>query len=474
PAGTPSSAAAREVDSSTVRRPWRPVHAFALPACTRTADTAPARSRSRVTTTGAAGAWFVVSTPAAIPGASSAISATSGPRAFSPARTPAKRNPGTRTRCARRASFTRGVPGAGRCRRTAPGSREPVALLVLLAASARARIVAPDLLGVAPHGLDLLRARRGLPVREAHARRRSLLLASLQIGDGGGHRRIEILGRREAGRRSGVGLHRGRLRLQLDAHQLLDHVRLHAADQLLEQVVAFLLVLLQRVLLAVAAQPDALLQVVHAEEVVAPQVVERLQPDDALEVAHHRRGEGGLAFGVRLSHALDHQLLHLSGARHPGGDLGQVEPQVELREHRVVEGLQVPLVGRHLVAAMDADEALGESLRHLARRLAEVLLGEQLAAAGVDHLALLVEDVVVLEQVLADVEVVRLDLLLRVADGAADETVLDWNAILHAEPPHCVLHPVGAEDPQEIVLQRQVETRRARVALPSRAAAQLV
>ena len=154
------------------------------------------------------------------------------------------------------------------------------------------------------------------PCDEAHARRRSLLLASLHVGDRGGHRRLEVARDGADGvPPPGCACAARRLRLHLDAHQLLDDVGLHAADQLLEQVVAFLLVLLQRVLLAVAAQPDALLQVVHAEEVVAPQVVERLQPDDALEVAHHRRREGCLALRVRLAHALDDQLLDARAAR---------------------------------------------------------------------------------------------------------------------------------------------------------------
>src|SRR5262249_27650782 len=154
------SAAASPVDSSTMRSPSRPVQALALPAWTSTADAVPPRSRARVFTTGAAGTRLVVSTPAATPGASSAISATSGPRVLKPAPTPAKRKPGTRTRWARRGSFTR---AASRLR--------AVTLLELLAAAARAGIVAPHLLGVAAHGLHLLRASRIAAVREPHARR---------------------------------------------------------------------------------------------------------------------------------------------------------------------------------------------------------------------------------------------------------------------------------------------------------------
>ena len=38
-------------------------------------------------------------------------------------------------------------------------------------------------------------------------------------------------------------------------------------------------------------------------------------------------------------------------------------------------------------------------------------------------------------------------------------------ALLHAELAHDVLEPVGAEDPHQVVLERQVETRGARIAL---------
>src|SRR5581483_7485234 len=170
-ASASTSSATSAVAASVVRRPSRPVHAFALPAWTSTARARPAPTRTRAICTGAAGARFVVKTPAAVASRSATISATSRPRVFNPARTPAKRKPGTRTRCARRGSFILG------------SSRLAVALLVLLAAAARTRVVPPHLVAVPPDGLHLLRlllalclgrrAARG-GVRERHARRRAL------------------------------------------------------------------------------------------------------------------------------------------------------------------------------------------------------------------------------------------------------------------------------------------------------------
>ena len=52
---------------------------------------------------------------------------------------------------------------------------------------------------------------------------------------------------------------------------------------------------------------------------------------------------------------------------------------------------------------------------------------------------------------LANVEVVRLDLRLRVGDRAGDQPMLDRYALFHAEPLHEALDAVGPEDPQQIV-----------------------
>ena len=99
---------------------------------------------------------------------------------------------------------------------------------------------------------------------------------------------------------------------------------------------------------------------------------------------------------------------------------------------------------------------------------------EDLAAQRVDALTLLVHHVVVLEQVLADGEVLRLDLLLRPLDRAGHHPVLDRDAFFHAEPLHQAGDAVRPEDAHQVVFERQVEARRAGIALAAGAAAQLV
>src|ERR1019366_7048609 len=93
---------------------------------------------------------------------------------------------------------------------------------------------------------------------------------------------------------------------------------------------------------------------------------------------------------------------------------------------------------------------------------------------AVDPLALIVHDLVVFEQVLADVEVLFLDLLLGGLDAAADHAALDRLTGLHAEPGQDSRDPFAGEDTHQVVLQRQEESARTRIALPTGAAAKLI
>ncbi len=91
-----AAAAERTAISRASAIPCGPVHAFAQPLfVTMTCAMPPLASRcARDTSTGAAFAWFVVNTAAAVAGRSAAISARSGwPESLMPHATPALRNP---------------------------------------------------------------------------------------------------------------------------------------------------------------------------------------------------------------------------------------------------------------------------------------------------------------------------------------------------------------------------------------------
>src|SRR5581483_7468609 len=220
---------------------------------------------------------------------------------------------------------------------------------------------------------------------------------------------------------------------------------------------------------------DSLAERLHVLEVLAPADVDDLEDDEALELAHQVGAEllllrRVLVAGVGLE-LLDQRLardraeiLAQLGRR----DLGLVE-----LGHRLGERLEIPVL-RVLLRGEDVDGVLDDVVDPDADLLGEVLALEHLAALLVDPLAVPVEDVVVLEDVLAHDEVLLLDLLLRTLDLPGEDLRLHRLVLRDLEALHDPLDPVAGEEADEVVLAREVEARLTRVALAAGAAAKLV
>ena len=127
-------------------------------------------------------------------------------------------------------------------------SGSSVAFLVFLSAPAWARVVPPHLLRVTASLLRLLLlcSRTGMSLHQA------LLIAAALL------------------------FHPVNIPIVRDAYRihLLDDVGLEAAEHLREDVEALALILLKRVALTVAAQSDALFEMIHRQEVLFPVLVE--------------------------------------------------------------------------------------------------------------------------------------------------------------------------------------------------------
>ena len=103
-----------------------------------------------------------------------------------------------------------------------------------------------------------------------------------------------------------------------------------------------------------------------------------------------------------------------------------------------------------------------------------VIAAQDLAALGVDHLPLLVHDVIVFQEVFADVEVVAFHPLLGLLDGVGHQAVLDGFPVIHPQAAHEALDAVGAEDAQQVVFQGEIEPGGPGIALAAGAAPELV
>src|SRR4051794_17843108 len=363
-----------------------------------------------------------------------------------------------------------------------------VAALELLAAAAPAGVVAADLVAVRGHALR--RRDRAAACAERAGRDRAAATAVaaerpgrcdrvragervMLIGDIGA---VESLRRLRLLELLGVAdLDRG---VEERHHDLLAD----RESELAEHRLALGRVLDERVLLRHRAQVDALAQVVHVLEVLPPAGVDHLQDHEALDVAHERLA--GVRVGAQRLLLLDvgvaRVLLELVDDRRAvEADLfaqflgrDRVVGRVDVL-HRLAERVEIPLL-RVFALGVVRDDPLDHLVDPAADLLRQVLSLEDAAALVVDDRALLVHDVVVLEDVLAHDEVLLLDLLLRVLDLVREDLRLHGLVVRHLEALHDVVDPVTGEQPDELVLAGEVEARLARVALAARSAAKLV
>src|SRR6266511_36300 len=268
-----------------------------------------------------------------------------------------------------------------------------------------------------------------------------------------------------------LGLGGLELRVEQREHDLPADLR----AELLEHDVALVAILHERVLLRHRAQVDALAEVVHRVEVLAPPLVDDLEDHETLELAHQLGAELLLLRLVLVPRIL----LELLGERLARDvpevlfELGDGDLRLVQGGHLLDESLEVPFLGVLLLGEL-RDGALDHLVDPLADLLGHVLAGQHQPALLVDLLALDVHHVVVLEDVLPGDEVLLLDLLLGALDLVGEDLRLHRLVRRDLEALHDPLDPVAGEEADQVVLAGEVEAGLARVALAARAAAQLV
>ena len=244
-----------------------------------------------------------------------------------------------------------------------------------------------------------------------------------------------------------------------------------ALHECAEHLEALALPLGERILLAHRPQVDALLEVVHLLEVLAPALVDDAEHDLALDLAHDAGAELGLPTLVVGGRVGDERVAE----RVAVGDAHDVVAHEGARPeglHLEEQPVDVPLVVG-LGDAVHVDEVGHRLLHVLERRGLEVAAREDLVAAPVHDLALLVHDLVVLEDVLADLRVALLDRGLRALDRLGDHLGLD-GLVVREGAAHHPRERARGEESHELVVEAEVEAALARVALAAGAAAQLV
>ena len=283
---------------------------------------------------------------------------------------------------------------------------------------------------------------------------------------------------------------------------------------MLEQVIGLHLVNDQWVFLLEGGSLYGIFQFVHGPQMFFPAFVDDRQGNGLFDIAHDRLAiafHGGSQVGGNRQHfattigerdsdalvAMPFVLVYVADHRHQG--VGDVLPLpvvefVELRAIALVDlidrtllevdriDLRIEAEQRDRFAAEGFEGAVilvvgHQAFRHRLEHIVEVdrqtLAREGIFATLIDRLPLNVHHVVVLQQALADAEVVLFDLLLGTFDRLGHHRMLDHFAFLMAHAVHQTGNALRLEQAHEVVFQRYVKLGRARIALATRTSAQL-
>ena len=313
--------------------------------------------------------------------------------------------------------------------------------------------------------------RRRHPRRRPHeqvvgpAGRRGWCAIAVGGGGGGGPRRL------------------GALRAHLDLEEPLGERGLDVVHEVLEHLEGLPLVLHQRVLLAPRPILDGVPQLVEIVQMVLPPLVQHrehhltrapgcprpgsrsLRPNSARYSIFRRKLSSPSAFTAST-------ILSMSGVASASVSASTVTRYCSVSASR--RPPRSHSSGCSAAARNWMTRPLERRLDHPPRLGLELLAPlEREQPQRVDHLALLVHHVVVLEQPLPALEVLQLDPLLRLLDGARDQAAGDDLALLGAALVHPARDAVRPEQPHQVVLEREEEDALPRIALAARAAAQL-
>ena len=236
---------------------------------------------------------------------------------------------------------------------------------------------------------------------------------------------------------------------------------LHVVLHLVEHRERFGLVLDQRVLLAVGAQADAVAELVHVVQVLLPEPVQRIENDEPLDGLQR---VGILVGRLRFVGALDlvendvaHFLRRSCRRRVPSASRSET-PGSPTAASASSSHSSAGLSSR---AILD-DPRLDDLLDDVEDRLARVFAVDDVVAEAVQHLALLVHHVVILQRAFADGEIVLFHAALGGFDGAVEPAMHERLALLHPQLLHDVADPSAAEQPHQIVFQRHIKPAAAR------------
>jgi hypothetical protein len=202
-------------------------------------------------------------------------------------------------------------------------------------------------------------------------------------------------------------------------------------------------------------------------------LIEGPEHDLFLDVAHDLRADAHLFLGVSVLE----RRLKLFLQTGPVAGFFSFDPRIDgqRRSEVAFEGLgqtgHVPLLfrstSRHVLIHQLCDHILTDALDGLGN----IFRTHEISALLIDHAALIIGHIVILQQLFARIEVVLFDAPLCALDLPRQHAALDGFPGFHADARHERLHAGRvAENAHQIIFEGQIKPARARIALPSRSA----
>ena len=248
---------------------------------------------------------------------------------------------------------------------------------------------------------------------------------------------------------------------------------LDSFEQRLKLPVALALVGIHRPRLAQCLPPRLKAHILHRRQVFHPQAINDAQHDQSLEHPHVFRPQllfpllikrlrqlGELAFNLLRLHFQQRVSRQRGGQWKDRGHIG------EQTFHIPAYAVFISHVAAHHIPYLIPHHRQNVGL--------EVGAVQDFPAFRINKLAVLVDDVVILDQVFAHVKVEALHPDLGTLNGAVHQLVLNGHAFVHSHPVHNAFNALTAEAPHHVILKGNEKARTARVSLPSRATPQLV
>jgi len=237
----------------------------------------------------------------------------------------------------------------------------------------------------------------------------------------------------------------------LDVEHIVRDIALDVLHQLLKCLVRFTLVLYERIPLADSPKPDAIPQFVQRREVPYPTCIYDAQHEQALHLAHALCPQLCLSRVVLRARQRDY-LIRDFGAIHvfPGsGRVCRGQPDHPIDD--VVQTGEIPIL---LIVARRCLYCPAQFLfENTQNKGLEIGLAQHEPPLLIDHLALLIQDIVVLQKMLAHVKVVPFDTLLSTFDSPVDHGVLQRQVLFNTQLIHDSGHRWSAKADHQIILQ---------------------